>query len=478
MIQAAQIEIATTPKIGDPTSGRTGAAIQKILGPLKTVVTLLRDDDLATCLVTTALSPLAVATSSLVRSTVAETLGLPAEHVLVFSSHNHCTAWLAKSDHGSYVEAADGQRTAKLLPFGKTFVRQLCQACRRLPSLMTPVTVHWAVGQERRITYNRKGRRADGSSYFMREEDRLVVARDYTGDIDPDATVVCFQDPDGRPAGFLTHFTGHPVTAYHPERPIAFGEWPQVACDHLGSRYGGVPAGFMQGCAGDTNSKHFLSGDVQKAERLGRYLGQTFVKAARHLTPSRRDDLGLTHEEVHVPFARLPSPRTLERDLREIEDFVARAENGDEDTLRCVGLNFPQVLSPTYRGKLVEPARAWTQWALRMHESNKAKSLPTHLPMEVPVLRIGDVGIVALPCEPFLGVGRQIKAGSPLPVAIPCGYANTSYGYVTDAPNTGDCDYMSGFYRYTVYWPPYRKPAGDVLARAGVRMLKQLAKGV
>jgi hypothetical protein len=43
-------------------------------------------------------------------------------------------------------------------------------------------------------------------------------------------------EPDtgsGQTIAALTQFTGHPVTAYHPERPVVFGEWPQVACDAL-----------------------------------------------------------------------------------------------------------------------------------------------------------------------------------------------------------------------------------------------------
>jgi hypothetical protein len=46
---------------------------------------------------------------------------------------------------------------------------------------------------------------------------------------------------------------------------------------------------------------------------------------------------------------------------------------------------------------------------------------------------------------------------------------------VPDAPNTGDREYQSAFYRYTRFCPPFRKPAGDRLATAAVRMLKRLA---
>jgi len=90
--------------------------------------------------------------------------------------------------------------------------------------------------------------------------------------------------------------------------------------------------------------------------------------------------------------------------------------------------------------------------------------VPKFQKAEIHVIRIGDVGIVGMPFEPFQGIGRQIRARSPLPLAIPCGYTNVSYGYLTDGPNTGDREYMSAFYRYSEFRPPYQKPAGDVLA--------------
>jgi hypothetical protein len=40
---------------------------------------------------------------------------------------------------------------------------------------------------------------------------------------------------------------------------------------------------------------------------------------------------------------------------------------------------------------------------------------------------------------------------------------------------TRECEYQSAFYRYTRYCPPFRKTAGDVLAKAAVKMLKRLA---
>jgi len=53
---------------------------------------------------------------------------------------------------------------------------------------------------------------------------------------------------------------------------------------------------------------------------------------------------------------------------------------------------------------------------------------------------------------------------------------DSSLGYIPDGPNNGDMDYQSSFYRYTTSLLPYREPAGDRLAKAGVKMLRMLAR--
>lgn len=269
------------------------------------------------------------------------------------------------------------------------------------------------------------------------------------------------------------------MTSYHPERPVIFGDWPQVATDvlaeHLGSAEG-VPVGFLQGCAGDVNSKEMFCGGVQRATEFGRMLGESYVRAIAELHPSQRDGLDVAVETVRVPLAPLPPRNVLVAELKEMDAFLARANAGDENTRSCVGLNFPKALSPLYRARLVDPPRDWDRWALDLYEKGQADSVPKYLDMEIAVIRIGDVGIVGLPCEPFQGIGRLIRRDSPLPITIPCGYANLSYGYIPDGANTGDREYMSSFYRYTKYWPPLKKPAGDVLGQRAIEILKSFTE--
>jgi len=477
MLSAAFGEITLKAEIGDPTKGYTGATIQKAVGPLKTVVAFLQSGRLEVgILATHHVDTWSNHFSQRLRDTAAQALNIPAAKVLLFCSHNHCVPLLENDPIYRWNQGGKSDKGLDLLPGGHKMVEAVARVCKTLRKRLEPVTVSWAVGSEGRITYCRKGRRADGSSYFMREEDRKAIARDYWGDIETDAPVVCFRNAQGRAVGFLVQYTGHPVTAYNPETFTCWGEWPQTACDLLSETYQGAPAAFLQGCCGDVSSKYMFSGDIALSARFGKYLGSAYIKAAKKLQESQRNDMTIGHDIAHVPLAALPTAAKLQKEILLMEDFIRRAKEGKGDLYECVGLNFPKALSPAYRGKLVEAILPWNQWALKIRKEKQTDRLPKYLEMPITTLRVGDVGIIAMPCEPFMGIGRLIKKNSPLPLSIPCGYANLSYGYLIDGANIDGNEYMSTFYRYTQYFPPYKKPAGDVLAAVSIQRLKQLAK--
>ncbi len=474
---AAVFELA--PEQNADTDSRTGVRVEKVVGPLKTTVLLLEDQGDRVCLITTHFAGTTpVNVSDLFRQSIAELLGLPVSNVLLCTSHNHCSAVFARNAVQQYATYDDPVQPADLLPLGEEFLRILQQTAGQLPNLLQPVTVSWTEGHEGRITYNRKGRRADGTSYLMREEDRQLLGVDFNGDIDTQAPLVILNDSDGKPVAAIAHFTGHPVTSYHPEKPLVFGEWSQVACDlvaaHLDSART-VPIAFLQGCAADVNSKFMLSGDVERSMTYGGMLGQSYIDALPQLQHSAREGMDFAVETVQLPLDSLPSEDFLRQELNEMDDFIRRAKAGDDDTLMCAGQNFPRALSPAYRAGLAEMVRTWNVWALGIHEAGKADSIPTSLPVEISVLRIGDVGIVGMPFEPFQGIGRQIRNRSPLPINLPGGYTNLSHGYITDAANVGGQEYMSAHYRYTKFRPPLRKPAGDVVADAAVKLLEKFS---
>ena len=479
-LRAAALEFAILPDQGGPTSGKTGATVREVAGPLRTTMLLLEEGGERLCLVSTHFNqPKACNLSPLLRGIVAAELGLPPSRILLFVSHNHTDTQLAENQVEAYAALSlppEELPEPVLLPVGEEMVARLREGARRLRERLQNVTVSWTLGREGRITYNRKGRRADGNTYLMREEDREVVGADFNVDIYREALLVLLKNDGGEVVAAIVQFTGHPVSCYHPEKPVVFGDWPQVACEIVGKALAPdnpPPVAFLQGCAADVNAKGMFRGGVDLSRKFGEMLAGSYLEALPRLRPSARGGFDYAVETVGIPLAPLPDAAALEAEIAEMEDFIRRAADGDEDTLACVGLNFPRELTPAYRGKLVEGVLPWSRWALERHRRGEADAVARSLPTELYVLRLGDVAIVGMPFEPFQGIGRRMRAASPLPLMVPCGYVNNSYGYLTDGSNTGDGEYMSAHYRYSRFRPPYATPAGDVLAIRAVETLRR-----
>lgn len=480
-LQAAATRFETMVTADTITGSATGESVRKVASPLKTTVLILEDRNTELAMVMTDFNFSIFrdyAVTWALRREAASILNLPVEKVLLFFSHNHSDGRMAVERTMTAFDgsAPDPNTEITWTETGRRFREGLRDACTGLREQLVPVSVEWAEGREDRITYNRKGWRADGSTYFMREEDRRKIGVDYRGDTDFQVPVVVLRAIDGTAVAGLIQFTGHPVTTFNPHDPVVHGEWPMVAADLLGQALAEpgaapVPVGFLQGCAGDVNSKEMFEGGVERAEYFGRLLGQSAIDALDDLKQS--EYAGLDHASVvaQVPFDDLPPAETLRAELAEMDDFITRAEAGDEDTLECVGLNFPTALSPEYRANLVRAIRPWSEWALEHHTAGTTSELPPSLPVRTEVIRIGNVAIMGIPAEPFVGIGRVFRSQTPAFFSIPCGYTNYSYGYIPDAPNVGGREYMSAFHRYTRFFPPFAKPAGDEIALAAAQVL-------
>ncbi len=481
MFAAATFEIF--PKSSRSSGTYWSQPLVGVFAPLKSSLFLIGEESNLIAILTSNFITDYNHVSLLLRKFIGEELGIPLSQVFCFSSHNHSATQLNAKVHRTFTtpdpDALNPEE--ELTDDGMELLRLSVEHARSLRERLEPSEVRYGTGKERRITHNRKGRRADGSTYLMREEDRLLLGGDFNGDIDDDAFVLGFFKED-RALGFLTQFTGHPVTAFHCDSPLVCAEYPQVACDDLSRAFGNVPAGFLQGCAGDVNAKGLLSDlsvekSVLRAEGYGHQLGEAFLKIAGNLRKSGRTGLKWLWRSVSLPYKEVPPVAELEHRIQGVKEFLVRCERGDEPgTLICDGLNFSRSMELSSRMNLVQPTMDWLKWALAFHVENRLEEAPKSLDLHIAVIRIGDVGIVGLPGEPFLGIGRKIKSGTPLPFTIPCGYMHEgqdSFGYIPDGPNCEDLDYCSSFYRYTLHMLPFCVPAGDALAEAAVKMLEE-----
>ena len=478
VLRAAARTFAVTPTVGMPSgASRTPQNILAVIGDLKTTLVLFEYGDSKLCFVTSSFGLNEKDLNAAVRGLVAKELGYSTEQVVAASSHNHTVPLIEVRNPTGWSKPGDFPPKSESNPLGREFMEKLSAAARGLEKELVPVTIEWGVAQEKRVTYNRRGKRADGTPYFIREEDRVLLPPDYLGTIDPDAVVVVLRGPNEKPIGALAFFTGHPVTGYNPEAMVAFGQWSQVACEKLSAHLGGVPVAFLQGCAGDINSKYLLTGTVKQSQELGEFLGNSYIAAANSLHRSKRTDLQWTRADVVVPQAPLPALDNLKKDLSSIDDFIRRGRQGDQNTLACVGMNFPLALTPPYRAELVNMVRPWYVWAVDARETGAADQLKRGLPIQIVVARIGDVGYVGMPFEPFVKIGLRIKRETPLPCVLPSGYTDGSFGYIPDSTACDDREYMGGFFRYLPERLPYTAPGGDAVGDVAVPILTRFAEG-
>lgn len=472
-LKAAGQTFALTIPVGAPsTSTAFGLTAHAVYSDVKSTLILLEDGKKRMAFLTSAFRLEHPELQDASRAMISQAFGIAPGDVVINSAHNHS---IPRVDVAPNAESKNPKfEISRAL--GREYLAKLRAAIDALPAALEPVVIKWGVAQEDRITYNRRGRRPDGKVYFIREEDRVLLPPDYKGTIDKDAVVVMFTGKKG-PVACLTWYTGHPVTVYDPENPVVFGEWPQVACEKLSAHLNGVPVGFLQGCCGDINSKYMFHGTEAQSREFGGFLGDAFIRAAKSAKTSVRDGFNIRMQTVDVPLGPLPDRASLEKDLAEIDDFHKRAKAGDQNTLYCVGLNFPTELEPPYRAWLVESVRRWYAWALEQHKQGKADQVDKAVPLDIVVARIGDVGFAGMPAETFVRTGFKIKRETNLPCVLASGYTGKMHGYIPDATAVDDRDYMGGNFRNrSVFHPPYRAPGADAMAEAAVKTLNEFAR--
>ena len=99
------------------------------------------------------------------------------------------------------------------------------------------------------------------------------------------------------------------------------------------------------------------------------------------------------------------------------------------------------------------------------------KNGPDHFDVLVSSVAIGDaIAFAGLPCEPFVDIGRDIKAQSPFRMTMVTCLTNGSEGYIpsTKAHSEGGYEGLSS---------RFSAPTGDALVAAQVKQLKELATG-
>ena len=330
---------------------------------------------------------------------------IPAERMLISATHTH-TAPAVVVLSKIPVDA----RYTKLL------VEKIAEAIAQAESRLAPARAGWAVVPVPDQVFNRRWFLKEGTMqpnpFGQIDKVRMNppggspdLVRP-AGPTDPDVAVLSLQCGQGKPLALLANYSLHYVGGVPAGQLSAdyFGEFTRQIEERLAPN--AEPGQFVgilsNGTSGDINNINFRQ-PRQRREPFEQIqvVAKSVADAAEQAY--RRID--------HRPQVSLAMAQ------REIE-LAVRKPNGDElARARAV------VARPNDEG-LPRLARHYAEAAIRLSE------YPDTVKLQLQALRIGRLGVVAIPCEVFAEIGLEIKRLSPLQPTFTIELANGYNGYL------------------------------------------------
>jgi Neutral/alkaline non-lysosomal ceramidase, N-terminal len=340
------------------------------------------------------------------KALIAQRSGIPAAHVLISATHTHTAPTCTPVFQSDPVEK-----------YQQFLAVCIADAVQRAVNILLPARVAWGVGQEPNQVFNRRWRMKPGvvlADPFGGTNDLVkmnppVESPDLVepaGPTDPDISILAVQTPDGEPIALLANYSLHYVGTSRSEDISAdyFGTF----CERIQALLGAdrpVPpfvALLSNGTSGDINNINFRKRQPAKEpyeqiNLVAHAVAREVHRVYRGLKFHDWAPLEVAQQEINLGV-RLPN----EADVARAERILAQAKGRE------------------LRGNEKVYAR----------ETVLMKAFPKEVPVIIQTMRVGELCIVAIPCEVFAETGLAIKAQSPFKPTFTIELANGYNGYL------------------------------------------------
>jgi len=336
--------------------------------------------------------------------------GIPIGRILISATHTHS----APAAMGALGCPADENYVA-LLP------GRIAESIERANRNLEPARIGWSVIDDPAHTFCRRWlRRSDKmlEDPFGQRTVRANMHPGYqnpdvigpAGPVDPGLTVLSVQSRAGRPIAVLANYSMH----YYGAAPVSadyFGRFAAALAKRIGAEAVDPPfVGIMsQGTSGDQMWMDY--GGPKKDPGLDAYAADvTQVAHQAYQTIIYHDLVPLAMAETTLELGRrVPD----EARLAWARAIVARMKERDADGDK----NKDHALVPRSQPEV------YAKEALFLHEEPQRT-------LKLQAIRIGDLGITAIPNEVFAITGLKIKAQSPFDTTMNIELANGAEGYI------------------------------------------------
>jgi neutral ceramidase len=238
-----------------------------------------------------------------------------------------------------------------------------------------------------------------------KRDDRVVLGFNPGGSIDYQVGVIRIDDLEHKPLCAIVNYACHPV--------VLGGNNYLLSADYPGYAMALVEkvldndsvAMFLNGTTGDINP--IGRGTFEEAQKTGNILGAEVIKVWEGINTVSDVELWMAKEKVNLESGELPSEA-------ELEQIIASRKKELESSSQGYDLDREITLS-------------WALDALSMARLGKKSAI---IPVEVQILRIGDIILAGIPGEVFVDIGLGIKNGSAFKNTFVAGYTNGDIGYM------------------------------------------------
>jgi hypothetical protein len=357
------------------------------------------------------------------QAAITELTGLPRSHIRISFVHTHS----GPSSNPWITEGAE-----MFGPYTESLVGRIAGVAWAAVRDLRPARIAAGVGTCG-IAVNRR---------FQRPEDGVVVVgRNWEGPVDHAVHVIRIDDLEGAPLAAVVNYACHPITV-GPDNDLITPDYPGVV-KRVVEEATGATCLFLQGAAGDVGpGRGVARGGINEYKRLGAILGHEASRVWWEMElPARQERYLETLESgaplavyadepladpdptlrvgtrpMHLPLKDLPAPEALEAEL---EENLARLNE-----LRDAGASDEEIRWQTMLCKRTN-MRAATARRLQGQ---------THQTFELQAFAIGaEIALVAMPGEPFVETGLEVKRNSPFKHTLFSGYSNVGRMYIPTA---------------------------------------------
>lgn len=352
----------------------------------------------------------------LAKQQVSDTTGIPATHLLMAATHTHS----ATTARGPLKTLAESELT----DYQQFIARRISDGVRRALANLEPARIGWGVIDEPSEVFNRRWYVTDSSllnnPFGGIDRVRMNPPRGSSkldrpaGPTDPEISFVSVQSVEGRPIALLANYSLHYVGGVRPGDVSAdyFGYFAKYIAEKFDAADQSPPfVGILSnGTSGDVNNINFTEKSPRKYKHYEK-MQKVAAKVASRVFEQ--------HQKIQfhnwVPLAAQRVDITL--DTRQpTPDMIAHLEEATSGRDQS--------------GQANDPSRRRSREEIYAERILKIQNAPKQVEIQLQALRIGELGITALPFETFTETGLELKDRSPFKDTFTIELAGGSFGYL------------------------------------------------